>query len=130
MSYKKIELKIYSPTEILLDTDVKKIKFQGKEGNLTILPNHADYVSSFDSTIIELLDENNKKIFLALSTGVLVKYANRVRITAFKGLSAETISKLNEKMMELNEKEENVEKEINKSLKQLEYYMFNNLTKL
>ena len=34
------------------------------------------------------------------------------------------------KTKELSEKEENIEKEINKNLKQLEYYMLNNLTEL
>ena len=130
MTYKLIELKIYSPTEILFEGNIKKINFQGKEGFLTILPNHIDYVSSFDTTIINLIDENNKEFFLALGNGVLVKYADRVRITAYKGIVAESLEKLDLKMKELNEKEDNIEKEINKNLKQLEYYMLNNLVEL
>lgn len=130
MTYKLIELKIYSPTEILFEDDVKKINFQGKEGFLTILPNHIDYVSSFDTTIINLIDENNKEFFLALGNGVLVKYADRVRITAYKGVVAESLETLELKMHTLNEREDNIEKEINKNLKQLEYYMLNNLVEL
>ena len=130
MAYKLIELKIYSPTEILFEDNVKKINFQGKEGFLTILPNHIDYVSSFDTTIINLIDENNKEFFLALGNGVLVKYADRVRITAYKGIIAESLEKLDLKMHELNEREGDIEKEINKNLKQLEYYMLNNLVEL
>ena len=130
MTYKLIELKIYSPTEILFEDNVKKINFQGKEGFLTILPNHIDYVSSFDTTIINLIDENNKEFFLALGNGVLVKYADRVRITAYKGVVAESLETLELKMHALNEREDNIEKEINKNLKQLEYYMLNNLVEL
>ena len=130
MTYKLIELKIYSPTEILFEGNIKKINFQGKEGFLTILPNHIDYVSSFDTTIINLIDENNKEFFLALGNGVLVKYADRVRITSYKGIMAESLEKLDLKMKELNEKEGEIEKEINKNLKQLEYYMLNNLVEL
>ena len=125
-----MELKIYSPTDILFEDNVKKINFQGKEGFLTILPNHIDYVSSFDTTIINLIDENNKEFFLALGNGVLVKYADRVRITAYKGIIAESLVKLDLKMHELNEREGDIEKEINKNLKQLEYYMLNNLVEL
>lgn len=125
-----IDLKIYSPIEILLDEEVKKLTFQGKEGYLTILPNHIDYVSSFESNIMSYIDRDNNQRFIALNNGILVKYSNKVRLTAYKAIIGNSLKDLKAKINEVVEKEDDIEKEINKNLKQLEYYMFNNLVNM
>jgi F-type H+-transporting ATPase subunit epsilon len=130
MSYELIDLKIYSPTDMLFGDNVKKLTFRGKEGILTILPNHIDYVSSFDTNIINFVDKNDKQRFIALSNGILVKYADKVRLTAYKVVIDNNLYDLKEKIKEISNNEDKIEKEINKSLKQLEYYMLNNLTNL
>ncbi len=125
-----IDLKIYSPIEILLDEEVQKLTFQGKEGYLTILPNHIDYVSSFESNIMSYIDRHNNQRFIALNNGILVKYSNKVRLTAYKAIIGNSLKDLKTKINEVVEKENDIEKEINKNLKQLEYYMFNNLVNM
>ncbi len=125
--FKTIDLKIYSPIEILLDQEVKQLTFEGKEGYLTILPNHIDYVSSFDTNIMSYIDIKNNKKYIALNNGILVKYSNKVRLTAYKAVFGDTIKELKQNININTENEDNIEKEINKNLKQLEYYMFNNL---
>ena len=125
-----IDLKIYSPIEMLLDEEVKKLIFQGKEGYVTILPNHIDYVSSFESNIMSYVDKNDNQKFIALNSGILVKYSNKVRLTAYKAIIGDSLKDLKTKVNEITEKEDDIEKEINKNLKQLEYYMFNNLVNM
>ncbi|MDD2839529.1 MAG: F0F1 ATP synthase subunit epsilon [Rickettsiales bacterium] len=130
MTYNLIDLKIYSPIEMFLDESIKRLTFQGKEGFLTILPNHIDYISSFDTNVMNFIDMNNNKKFIALTNGILVKYADKVRLTAYKAILGNTLGELREKINQISENENNIEKEINKNLKQLEYYMLNNLTEL
>lgn len=130
MSYNLIDLKIYSPIELFLDESVKRLTFQGKEGFLTILPNHIDYVSSFETNVMNFIDENNNKKFIALTNGVLIKYADKVRLMAYKAILGDSLKELREKIDIISDNENNIEKEINKNLKQLEYYMLNNLTEL
>ena len=125
-----IDLKIYSPTEILFDEEVKKLTFQGKEGYLTILPNHIDYVSSFESNIMSCIDKDNNQKFIALNSGILVKYSNKVRLTAYKAVIGDSLNDLKIKINEAIEGEEDIVKEINKNLRQLEYYMFNNIVNM
>jgi len=125
-----IDLKIYSPIEMLLDEEVKKFTFQGKEGYVTILPNHIDYVSSFETNIMNYINRDGNRKFVALNNGVLVKYSNKVRLTAYKAIIGDDLDDLKAKINEVVEEEDNIEKEINKNLKQLEYYMFNNLINL
>lgn len=127
---KTIDLKIYSPIEMLMDEEVNQLTFEGKEGYLTILPNHIDYVSSFDTNVMSYIDTKNNKKFVALNNGILVKYSNKVRLTAYKIIFGDSIKELKEKINAMVKSEDNVEKEINKNLKQLEYYMFNNLVNI
>lgn len=115
---------------MVVDEDVEKLTFQGKEGFVTILPNHIDYVSSFDTNIMNFVDINGNKKFVALNNGILVKYSDRVRLTAYKVIMANSLNELKEKINDANINEEDIEKEINKNLKQLEYYMFNNLVNM
>lgn len=130
MTFSLIDLKIYSPTEMFFDENIKKLTFQGKEGVLTILPNHIDYVSSFSTNVVNVVDKNDKEIFIALSNGVLVKYADKLRLTAYKVIIGNDLKELRDKIKEVSKNEGELEKEINKNLKQLEYYMLNNLTEL
>lgn len=125
-----MNLKIYSPIEMFLDEDVKKLTFKGKEGVTTILPNHIDYVSSFETNIMSYVDKDGNKKFMALNNGVLVKYANKVRLTAYKAILGDSLEELKKKINQATETEGNIEKEISKNLKQLEYYMFNNLVNM
>ena len=125
--FKTIDLKIYSPTEMLLDEEVRRLTFNGKEGLLTILPNHIDYVSSFTTNIMSYIDKSNNKKFIALNNGILLKYSNKVRLTAYKAIIGDSLEDLKEKIDKTIDVESNIQKEINKNLKQLEYYMFNNL---
>lgn len=128
--FEVLDLKIYLPTEIFLDNDVKKLTFKGKEGYLTILPNHIDYVSSFNTNIMTFIDSNNKEGFIALNNGILVKYSNKLRITAYKAIFGSSLEDLKKKIYDNAELENDIEKEINKNLKQLEYYMYNNLVNI
>lgn len=128
--FKIIDLKIYSPTELLLDEEVKKFTFVGKEGYLTMLPNHIDYVSSFETNIASYINVKNEKKFVVLSDGILVKYANKIRINTYKAIFGNTMEELKIKIDKNKENENDIEKEINKNLKKLEYYMFNNLVNI
>ena len=44
MTVNILDLKVYTPTKLILDEDVKKLKLKGREGNITFLPNHIDYI--------------------------------------------------------------------------------------
>ena len=54
-----ISLKIITPLEVFNVENVSKIKTEGLEGHFTILPNHADYVSSITTSIFSF-EKNGK----------------------------------------------------------------------
>jgi alternate F1F0 ATPase F1 subunit epsilon len=128
--FKTLDLKVYLPTEILLDVNIKKITFKGKSGYITILPNHLDYISSFDNNVMKYIDENNKERFIASNSGILIKYADKIKIITYKAIMGSTLEKLNQKILETSEEENELEKESNAISKQLEYFLLNNLASM
>lgn len=123
----KINLKIYTTTELILDENVSKINFRGKEGWVTLLPKHADYISSFDVNIMSYVDKNNEKKYVALHKGSLIKCKENVKITTLKAIKGNSEDDLKNKIKEIIEKEEETEKQIDINLKKLEYFIFENL---
>ncbi len=124
---KSLDLKIHLPTEIFLEKDVEKLNFKGKESYLTILQNHIDYISSFDTNILNFVDTDGKEGFIALTNGILVKYSNKIKITAYKAIFGESIEDLKKQFHKITDHESDLEKEITKNLKELEYYIYSNL---
>jgi F-type H+-transporting ATPase subunit epsilon len=83
-----MNLIIYLPSEIFLDTPVRKIVVEGPEGSFCILPKHIDFVTALVPGIIKYLPESGSEEFLALKGGILVKQQESVAITtqmAFTG---------------------------------------------
>ena len=80
MTVNILDLKVYTPTKLILDEDVKKLKLKGREGNITFLPNHIDYISSFNSNIITYINEYDIKKYIMVDDGILIKYSNNIQI--------------------------------------------------
>ena len=80
---KILNLRIYTPEKLVVDEVIKKISLTGQEGNYTILPNHIDYLSSFDDSIINFIKDDNEKIYLRLSHGIMVKCGREIQISTF-----------------------------------------------
>ena len=58
-----MNLKIITPLEVFNLENVSKIHAEGLEGNFTILPKHADYVSSITTSIFSFEQNGQKEYF-------------------------------------------------------------------
>jgi len=128
----KIDLKVFLPTCVLLETSGKKLTFRdGDTGDvLTILPHHVDCVSSFSANIITYVSLDGEAGNIVLGNGVLVKCANAVKIAAYRAVIENNSCNVEKQAHELHASESDVEKEIKSSIRQLEYYMFNHLVNI
>jgi alternate F1F0 ATPase F1 subunit epsilon len=122
-------LKIYSPSDIILDMEVKKVFIETLEGQLTILPHFADYVGSFGSNVMTFVDSDDKRKYVALNSGIFVKYVDTMCVTAYSAVVGDTLEYLKEKLQQSTVNEIN-DKEINRHLGKLNEYLFNNLKEL
>ena len=114
-----MKLKIITPLDIFYVDDVSKIKAEGLEGNFSILPNHADYVSSITTSIFSF-EKDGKIEFFAVDSGVLIKYGENVDFSVRHAIKGNDLENL-KKQMEINFKEmEDEEKQTKTALASLE----------
>ncbi len=77
-----MRLKVYAPSDIFLDREVKKVVAESPAGSFCILPRHIDYVTALTTGILSYLTPEDEEAFLALDEGVLVKQGNEVQVAA------------------------------------------------
>ena len=83
---KILNLRIYTPSQLFLEEVITKISIYGKEGFYTILPNHIDYVSSFDDGVLVFEKEDKSRIFVGINQGILIKCGREIQISTFNAL--------------------------------------------
>ena len=98
-----MNLKIITPLETFYLENITKIQAEGTEGYFTILPKHADYVSSIITSIFSF-EKNGKKEFFAVDSGILVKYGDNVDFSVRNAIKGQNLIDL-KKQMELTFKE-------------------------
>ena len=84
-----MELKIYLPTGIFLDTKVSKVKGESPAGAFCLLPRHVDYIVTLIPSIFSYADLRGKEFFLAVDNGILVKQGPEVMIAARRVVAGE-----------------------------------------
>jgi F-type H+-transporting ATPase subunit epsilon len=77
-----LRLKVYAPSDIFLDREVKKVVAESPAGSFCILPRHIDYVTALTTGILSYLTPEDEERFLAIDEGVLVKQGNEVQVAA------------------------------------------------
>ncbi len=92
-----ISLKIITPLEVFNVENVSKIKTEGLEGHFTILPNHADYVSSITTSIFSF-EKNGKTEYFDVDGGILVKYGNCVDFSIRHAIRGKDLGDLKHQM--------------------------------
>ena len=60
----KITFHLVSPEKSLASLDVKSISVPGIEGDMTLLPNHADFLTTLRPGIIQVETDNGPQEFL------------------------------------------------------------------
>jgi F-type H+-transporting ATPase subunit epsilon len=76
-----MKLKVWVPSDNVLDRDVTKIKAEAENGWFCILPRHADFVTSLLPGILSFDSATGKTEYLALDHGVLVKCGPEVFVS-------------------------------------------------
>lgn len=77
-----MKLKVYTPSDIFLDREVRKVVAESPAGSFCILPRHIDYVTALTTGILSYLTPEDEERFLAIDEGVLVKQGNEVQVAA------------------------------------------------
>jgi alternate F1F0 ATPase F1 subunit epsilon len=123
-----LNLKIFSPHKVILDMQIKKVNFEDNFGNITILPKHQDYISSFKTNLISYTDLEDDVDYAILSDGVLVKSGRDITFSVYSAIIGETLEELKKKISGIKKAEFSIktdkEKRIEENLENLEKYFF------
>ena len=84
-----MNLKVYLPSGIFLESEVSKVKGESPAGAFCLLPHHIDYIVALIPSIFSYSDLSGKEFFLALDKGILVKQGPEVMIAARRVVAGE-----------------------------------------
>jgi F-type H+-transporting ATPase subunit epsilon len=76
-----MRLKVFLPTEILVDEEVLKVTAEAENGSFTMLPRHIDFTTALVPGLLSYLNMEGEEHFLAVDAGILVKCGADVRVS-------------------------------------------------
>jgi F-type H+-transporting ATPase subunit epsilon len=91
-----MRLKVWVPTEVFFDEEVKKIKAEAEDGWFCILPRHVDFVTSLVPGILSFQLPNQETEYLAIDRGILVKCGPEVSVSTPRALRGVSLGSLKE----------------------------------
>lgn len=89
-----MRLKVWLPTQILMDEEVVRIKAEAQNGWFGMLPKHIDFVTALVPGVLRFQRVGQPEEYLAVDRGILVKCGSEVKISsrnAFRGTSLEQL---------------------------------------
>lgn len=105
-----MKLKVWAPTDVVLDEEVRKIRAEAENGWFCILPRHVDFVASLVPGVLSFELPDLRMQYLAVDHGVLVKCGPEVCVStrhAVRGAQPEVLKEAVEKQFRaLHEKEQ------------------------
>ena len=113
-------LKILLPTDIFLDTEVKKVKAESLDGFFCLLPRHRDFVSALTSGILTYTEKNGDERHVAVMEGTLVKKDDEVLVSTRRAVKGESLETLNETVKNDFRRLEDKEKKMRSAAAQIE----------
>jgi F-type H+-transporting ATPase subunit epsilon len=91
-----MRLKVWIPTEVFFDEDVKKIKAEAEDGWFCLLPRHIDFVTSLVPGVLSFQLPSDETQYLAIDHGILVKCGPEVSVSTPRALRGTSLGSLKE----------------------------------
>jgi F-type H+-transporting ATPase subunit epsilon len=89
-----MRLKIFLPTEILLDEEILKVTAEAENGSFTMLPRHIDFTTALAQGILSFIDPDDEEHFVAVDGGILVKVGREVLVSTRNAVRGEDLGTL------------------------------------
>ena len=119
-----MRLKTLTPSGIVVDERVTRVRFDAQDGSFTFLPRHADFatvvVPGLVSFEIEDGKQAGKEIYMACDKGVLVKANTTVLLSVRRAVISENLAELSRTISEEFKKDEEERKTVNAAMARLE----------
>lgn len=104
-----MRLKIFLPTEVLVDENATKVVAEAENGSFGILPRHIDFVAALVPGVLEYLDADGRERFVGTDHGILVKQGENVLVSTRNAVAGDDLATLRdvveERFLELDDRE-------------------------
>lgn len=115
-----LRLKLFLPTQTLVDATVTKVIAEAEDGAFCLLPRHADWVAALVPGILLYTDAAGTERLCAVDTGTLVKVGDQVRVACFNAVEGADLATLRETVEEAFHNLDEHERETRSALARLE----------
>ena len=119
-----MRLKTLTPSGIVVDERVSRVRFDAQDGSFTFLPRHADFATVIVPGLVsfEVEDGNQagKEIYMACDKGILVKANTTVLLSVRRAVISENLAELSRTITEEFKKDEENRKAVNAAMARLE----------
>ena len=119
-----MRLKTLTPSGIVVDERVNRVRFDAQDGSFTFLPKHADFATVIVPGLVlfEIADgeQAGKEIYMACDRGMLVKANTTVLLSVRRAVISENLAELSYTITEEFKKDEENRKAVNVAMARLE----------
>jgi len=77
-----MKIEIVTPDAKVFEGEIKSVRVPGKKGSFQVLKDHAPIVSTLDSGLVILLDQDGKETIFEIDGGVIEVKANKIILLA------------------------------------------------
>ena len=91
-----MKLKVYVPSDVVIDQEVTKVKAEAENGWFCILPRHVDCVTALAPGILSFEAAGGKTEYVAVDHGVLVKCGAEVYVSTRSAVAGANLGALRE----------------------------------
>lgn len=89
-----LRLKVFLPTETLVDEPASKVIAEAEDGAFCLLPRHVDFAAALVPGILIFADAHGEERLLAVDEGTLVKAGEEVRVSVFAAVAGVDLERL------------------------------------
>lgn len=112
MSKSTLLLKIQTPTQTVVESDVIKVIAEAENGSFCLLPRHVDFISSLVPGLITYTSVAGENTYVATNDAILVKAGQHVYISSANVVSGSPLQDLqslvHDQFLQLNDNEINM----------------------
>ena len=85
-----MRLEVVTPSAVVVDRPVSKIRAESTTGSFTMLPRHIDYVAILVPGLLDYVTAGEEQM-MAIAGGVLVKQGRSVRVATSEAAEGDTV---------------------------------------
>lgn len=91
-----MNLKVVTPTEVVVDERVEKVTVQGEDGSRTYLPRHIDFVTALVPSVMSWQPTSGEEQFAAIDEGLVVKAGDELLVSTAYAVHGPELGQLRE----------------------------------